>query len=86
MMQLALMAATVGSITAAFLKGSGAPHEPSPAMGLSVSKQLLPGNLEAVLLTGQSLVPLWVMWALTWYSEPLTQLPAVVEPSSPLEL
>ena len=52
-------------------------------MGLSVGKQLLPGSLEVVLLTRQSLAPLWVMWALTWCFAPLTHLPTVVEPSSP---
>ena len=53
------------------------------AMGLSISKQLLPGSLEVVLLTGQSLAPLWLMWALTWCFAPLTHLPAVIKPSSP---
>ena len=52
-------------------------------MGLSASKQLLPGSLGEVLLTGQSLVPSWVIWALTWCFAPSTHLPTVIKPSSP---
>ena len=76
------MVTTVGSITAAILKGSGPPHKVSPAMGLSTRKQLLPGSLGAVLLTRQPLAHLWVMWALMWCFVPSTHLPSIVKPFS----
>ena len=83
-MQLALIVTMVGSTTAAILKGSRGTSQAFSVMGLSVSRPLLPGSLGVVLLTGQSLAPLWVMWALTWCFGPLTlHLPTGIEPSSP---
>ena len=66
------------------LRGAGVPHEPPLAMDLSVSRPLLPESLGVVLLAGQSLTPLLVMWALTWFFGPLTlHLPTGIKPSSP---
>ena len=66
------------------LRGPGVPHDPSLMMGLSVSRPLLPGSLGVVLLAGQSLAPLWLMWALNWCFGPLTlHLPTGIKPCSP---